>query len=57
LTPEEFAFVRKQVGVIISTDNYGFVHVEWFESKKAFDKIWGDIEDDYEKFMEGAEEF
>ena len=57
LTGEELAFMRKQVGAIIHTDNSGFVRVEWFESKKAFDRIWGKLEDDYEKFMEGSEEY
>ncbi len=56
LTSEELAFLHKQAGAIIHTDNYGFVHVEWYDSKKEFEKVWDDLEEDYEKFMEGAEE-
>lgn len=55
LNPAERAFLRKQVGAITSEDNFGFVTVGWFESKKALDNIWDEIEDAYGQFYEGSE--
>ena len=57
LTEKEYNFIKDHAGVIINEDNYGFVYVTWYRTKKMLDKIWSGIEGDYEEFMEGAGEF
>jgi 1,2-phenylacetyl-CoA epoxidase PaaB subunit len=41
--------------IIVSEDNNGFVHAEFFDSEAEFNKAWSEIEAEYEKYYENLE--
>lgn len=50
LTPAERQLIRENSGAIVSEDNYGFVHVEYYDSKKKLDQSWSRLEESYRGF-------
>lgn len=54
LTDEDIAYAASLIGFIVHEDNYGFVHVAWFEpgEEKAFAKAIDRLEREQEKHDE-----
>lgn len=57
LTPDEKRFLKNMAGAIVIEDSFGFVNVEYFETKKVFDDEIKWFEKEYENALEEIEEY
>lgn len=56
LTPEERELLEQSFGAILTENDQGFVSVDYFETKKEYDKDWKEVEAEVEEMYEGGEE-
>lgn len=55
MTPEERAFIRRQVGAIVLENSDGFVSVFYYDREADLDDAWTDVVNDVEALDNGAE--
>ncbi len=55
LTPDEVKFLRSRAGVILSEDSNGFVGADYYQTEKALEEAWKEIQKEEEEYSEEEE--